>query len=134
MADKEKKATGNKFLIRTGGLALSLPVVIVLAGSLLFLNFLMAIIILGGLLNLEPVIEPYIGYLTVFLILGLMTMFVLFRNVIRYTGGIRQLWQRLRGIQEERARVERLMEKQNTVDEIDLLDADDDEQNQAKYQ
>lgn len=128
MADKEKQATGSKFLIRTGGLALSLPVVIVLAVSLLFLNFLMASIILGGLLNLEPVIEPYIGYLTVFLILGLMTMFVLFRNVMRYTGGIRQLWQRLRGIQKEQARVERLMEKQNIVDEADVLYADDDEQ------
>jgi hypothetical protein len=108
-------------------LALSVPVVIVLVVSLLVLNFVMAVIILGGLLNLEPVIQPYIGLLTVFLLLGLATMFVLFRSVIRYSGGIHKLWQRLRGIQEEQARVERLMEKQNVVDEVDVLDADDEE-------
>jgi|GEM_PF-2486155 len=125
MSNKEKITTGNKFLIRSGGLALSLPVVIALSLILLFLSFLLAVVIMGGLLNLGDVggvVSPYIPWLSLFLVLSLGTIVFLFRGVIRYTGGINQLWKRLRGIQEERARVERLMEKQIVGEDVEILD------------
>ena len=135
MADKEKQATGNKFLIRSGGLALSLPIVMALAFMLMLLSVLLAVIIMGGLFNLGDVggvVSPYIPWLSLFLAISIGTIIVLFRSVFRYTGGIRKLWKRLRGIQEEQARVERLMEREKPIDDVDMLDLDD-EQGQKKY-
>jgi len=131
MSEKMKKSTGGKLLMRSGGLALSLPIVIFLGGILLLLNSLLAVIILGGLAGFSAVVQPYLGILSLILILGLATMFVLFRGVVNYTGGIGKLWGRLRGIQEERERVERLMEQQNVVDDEILYDDDDSGQQQA---
>jgi hypothetical protein len=136
MADKEKQATSNKFLIRSGGLALSLPFVLGLSFMLILLSVLLAVIIIGGLLNLGDVggvVSPYIPWLSLFLATSISAIIILFRSVFRYTGGIRKLWQRLQGIKEEHERVERLMEKQSKQDDIELVDADD-YQHQTKYQ
>ena len=129
MADKEKVAASSTFLIRTGGLALSLPLVLGLSFMLMLLSLLLAVVIMGGLLNLGDVggvVSPYIPWLSLFLAISIGTIIVLFRSVIRYTGGINQLWKRLRGIQEERTRVERLMEKQTMVDDVDMSSLDED--------
>ena len=138
MADKEKVATGGTLLIRSGGLALSLPLVMGLSFMLILLSVLLAVIIMGGLLNLGDVggvVSPYIPWLSLFLAISIGTIIVLFRSVIRYTGGINQLWKRLRGIQEERERVERLMEKRTTSDDVDMLALNmDDEQGKEKHQ
>lgn len=129
MTQKMKKSTGGKLLMRSGGLALSLPIVIGLGGILLLVNSLLAVVILGGLAGLSTVVQPYLWLLSFILLAGVLTMFVLLRGVVRYTGGIGQLWGRLRGIQEERARVERLMEqqKQDVAEDV-MLDTDDSQQ------
>ena len=133
MSEKLKKSTGGKLLMRSGGLALSVPIVIFLGGVLLLINSLLVAIILGGLASSSAVVHPYIGILTFILVLSSATMFVLFRGVIRYMGGIGKLWNRLRGIQEERERVERLVEQQATSDD-EILYAEDDNQSNVKYQ
>lgn len=133
MTQKMKKSTGGKLLMRSGGLALSLPIVIGLGGILLLVNSLLAVVILGGLAGLSTVVQPYLWLLSLILLAGVLTMFVLLRGVVRYTGGIGQLWGRLRGIQEERARVERLME-QHEQPETDVIVDDSEHQNSAKYQ
>ena len=130
MSKKLKKSTGGKLLVRSGGLVLSLPIVLFFGGILLLVNSLLAVIILGGLAGLSTVVQPYLGLLSLILLLGVFTMIVLFRGVVRYTGGIGKLWGRLRGIQEERARVERLMEQQHqgTDETLELVDLNDEQQ------
>lgn len=133
MSDKMKKSTGGKLLIRSGGLALSLPIVLLLGGILMMINSLLTVIIIGGLITGHTVVVPYVGWLAIFLALGVWTMLVLFRAVFRYTGGIGKLWGRMRGIQEERERVERLMEQQNSSEELDV-DIVQDSEADAKQQ
>lgn len=134
MSEKMKKSTSGKLLVRSGGLALSLPIVFLLGGILLLVNVLMTVILIGALGGLEPALQPYIWILFATWMLGLAGMFGLFYGVARYTGGMRQLWLRLRGIQEERARVERLMEQQqrDVVEDV-MLDTDTDDSQQQKY-
>lgn len=134
MSDKLKKSTGGKLLLRSGGLALSLPLVIGLGGILILVNLMLTVLIVGGLLTGDAVVTPYISWLTLFLVLGLGTMVVLIRSVFRYTGGIGKLWSRLQGIHEERERVDRLIDKQTTTDDTHFLHDLDDQQQQTKHQ
>lgn len=124
MADKEKQATSNTFLIRSGGLALSLPIVIVLAVLLMLLNVMMGSILFLTLISdgtgIFADIGAVSGALSLTFLLSMATMIGLIYSVLRYTGGIRKLWGRLRGIQEERERVERLMEREKIVEDVEL--------------
>jgi len=120
MSDKTKKATGGKLLMRSGGFALSLPIVIGLGGILMLVNSLIALIIIGGLLTGDPIVAPYLGALLTILVLGVFTMTVLFRGVFRYTGGIGKLWHRMQGIQEEKERVDRLIDEHKSNNQSDI--------------
>lgn len=129
MSDKLKKSTGGKLLLRSGGLALSLPIVLGLGGVLMLVNSLLAVIIIGGLLTGDSTVAPYLSILGAVLALGVFAMAVLFRGVFRYTGGIGKLWSRLRGIQDERDRVGRLIDNQTTQTDANIEFGDDSEQN-----
>jgi len=120
--------------MRSGGLALSLPIVLGLGATLLLVNSLVAVIVLGGLLTGDSVVAPYIGWLMLSLTVGVGAMVMLFRAVFRYTGGIGKLWQRRQHIQEERKRVERLIDSQNAdpAQDIDLLYDDETRTNQQE--
>ncbi len=119
MTEKLKKDTNQQLIMRSGGFALSLPIVIVLGAILMIVNSLMAVIIIGGLLTGDSTVAPYLSWLSIFLVLGVATMVVMFRAVFRYTGGIGKLWKRRQGIQDEKVRVERLIGKQDNEINVD---------------
>ena len=105
--DKAKTATVNTLALRVGGLVIGLPVAIGLGGMLILTVFSLLLILGAGLVSgLTPILTIIIGICVV-------TLFMLIRATLKYSGGIRALLQRLRGIQEEQARVERLVQKDN---------------------
>ncbi len=107
--------------MRSGGFALSLPIVITLGSVLMLLNSLMALIIIGGLLTGDAIIAPYIGVLAIILALGVWSQLLLFRGVFKYTGGIGKLWSRLRGIQDEQARINQLIDNNKQTHDDDMM-------------
>ena len=120
--DKEKTGTLGKLVVGMGGLVIGLPVAIGLGSVLLLLSLWMTLFIVFG--ATESGLTPI---LTTIAAVCVAMLFILVRATLKYSGGIRALFQRLRGIQEEQARIERLMQKQDSEisDDTILVDAQD---------
>ncbi len=112
MTNKEKTRTGIRLLARTGGFALTLPLALILALLLALLNIAMGTIIFGTIFDIggtQAIILPVLFFVVAIFALGMVTFLGLIAAMIRYVGGIHQLWDRLRGIRQEQERIDRLM-------------------------
>jgi hypothetical protein len=106
--DKAKTATVNKLAVHVGGLVVGLPLAIGLGGMLMLTVFSLLIILGAGLVSgLTTILTVIIGVCVAML-------FILVQATLKFSGGIRALFQRLRGIQQEQARIERLMQKDDS--------------------
>jgi len=118
MAD-EKKATGAKLAVRGGGFALMLPVIFILGVLLAGLVFLTGAVIVGVVFEIgstAAVAGEFLPALLAILALGLATLLGMIFTTARYVGGLGQLWGRLRGIRQERQRVEQLVDSHRLAD------------------
>ena len=124
--DKNKVATVDKLLVRVGGLVITLPIAVMLGGTLIVLSYIMSTL----LFNTPDIPASVLPFLISIIGICLFTLFGLARATLKYTGGIGNLVNRLRGIQQEQARVERLMAPENRQDNLEVLAwlADDSQQ------
>lgn len=132
MADKKGKKSGN-MRIRISGLALSLPVVIILLVLLISIILFVPPYLWEALFVEGSARQPHVNKLLVGIILAMGMIFILLWGIIRYIVGINTLRKRVSGIHNEQIRVDRLIEKQNTANNADMVEFDD-EQRQEKYQ
>jgi len=107
--EKDKHDITSKFVIRTGGLLIGLPASIILGSFLAFISLMLVVLIVFGTeaAGVPSQINPI---LVSVLALCLYTLWMILRANLRYSGGIYALWRRIRGIQEEQARINRLVE------------------------
>jgi hypothetical protein len=113
--DKEKTGTVSKLVVRVGGLVIGLPVAIGLGGMLM-----LTIYTLLGILG-AGIASELTSILAAIVALCVAMLFILVRATLKYSGGIQALFQRLRGIQAEQARIERVMQKDEVQDTDDIL-------------
>lgn len=127
--DKNKVATVDKLLVQVGGLVITLPIAVMLGGTLIVLSYILSTLLFNALdvaAGLLPFVITIIG-------ICLLTFFGLARATLKYTGGIGNLVNRLRGIQQEQARVERLMTPEIPADNSEISAwLDDESQQQMK--
>lgn len=131
MAD-QKKTTGATLLTRGGGFALAVPVVLILGYLLLVLNLVMLALIVATIFNIggvQGLIGEFLFALIAIFALGVTAFLALIYATGRYIGGLRQLWRRIRGIRDEQARVEGLIEQAA----VENLSMDDDGEISAMY-
>lgn len=138
MSQKEKTATTTRLAIRGGGLMFSFPILLALLLILTVLNIVMGTVIFGALFGIGgagTVVAPVLPALLGVFILSMFAFFVLIRATVRYVGGIGMLWNRLRGIQEENKRIDRLIDHSvNAETKSDSGDINDDAETTQKQQ
>jgi hypothetical protein len=128
--DKNEVATTNKLRVRVGGLFITLPIAIILGGMLIILSIILSE-------QTFPPTETPSNYLLpplAFMGICLFMFFALIRATLKYTDGVDKLANRLREIQQEQARVERLMtpENQQANDDVAIWLNDESQQQMKK--
>jgi len=120
----QKKVTRTTLLTRGGGFALAAPLALILGYLLLMLSLVTLGLILAVIFDIGG-IQELVGNFLVPLIaifaLGMGTFLWLLYATGRYIGGLRNIWRRLRGIREEQARVEELIDNA-AVDRLSIND------------
>ena len=109
--DKEKAGTERKLLVHGVGLLFSMPVVFVLDTLLVVLIIVLGVIIFFGSPE-SGVPSEFVPILLAIWGLAIFAFFALTYGFFRYGRGIGSLFHRLRGIRDEQARVERLVQGQ----------------------
>lgn len=128
--DKNKVVTAGTLIYRIGGLVITLPIAITLGLYLIG----MIVVLPVQLFNSPDIPANLFPFLIAIAGICLFMFRALLRATFKYTDGIGNLASRLRGIQEEQARVERLMtpENQQTSDEVAVWLDDESQQHMKK--